>query len=52
VSQPTPPGPFNLQSITELNEAGQEPAEMYPQTVHIRDWRAIWIEFKDGQAFC
>ncbi|HKY59481.1 MAG TPA: hypothetical protein VJP59_00580 [Gemmatimonadota bacterium] len=29
-----------------------EPAEMYPQTVHIRDWRIIRIEFHDGQAFC
>jgi hypothetical protein len=29
-----------------------EPAVMYPQTVHIRDWRIIRIEFHDGQAFC
>lgn len=29
-----------------------EPAEMYPQTVHIRDWRIIRIEFHDGKAFC
>jgi hypothetical protein len=29
-----------------------EPAEMYPRTVHIRDWRIIRIEFHEGQAFC
>ncbi|HET6340657.1 MAG TPA: hypothetical protein VFG78_00580 [Gemmatimonadota bacterium] len=29
-----------------------EPAEMYPQTVHIRDWRIVRIEFHDGPAFC
>jgi len=29
-----------------------EPPEMYPQTVHIRDWRIIRIEFHDRQAFC
>lgn len=29
-----------------------EPAEMYPQTVHIRDWRIIRIVFHEGQAFC
>ena len=29
-----------------------EPAELYPQTVHIRDWRIIRIDFHDGRAFC
>ena len=29
-----------------------EPAQMYPQTVHIRDWRIIRIDFHDGRAFC
>lgn len=34
------------------NLVRSEPAVMYPQTVHIRDWRIIRIEFHDGQAFC